>query len=404
MKRTSLKTLILAFAAICAFPCSGMANDGLFYTSGNQLVPLNESQISVSKEVLTIRLNANGTATVDVQYDFLNPEKEERCVTVGFVADAPQNFTGQQLQETEHPFIKDFTVEMNDTALSFRHATVANDSTFVKKLEFKPLDLSLYEEDESGSGNYLTLQDTHLGTSISYVYYFQATFKPGLNHVHHRYTYTMAQNIYTHYQLDYKLSPALRWANHQIDDFTLRIESDGSPLHFFLNAASMKGTDAPAIVNAAGKKGYGKHQMRDIRSSEYDKQAQQMLEFFLRDAFVEIHAKRLQTGRGTASQCCRLQRERHRLHARPLQNVLGRRRIGNAAQSARQTGREALPGGAARQNFQRQKIAEIFRQPLVVSQRKIKKTTTPNHALQHGWALSVIGFILAFFSKKGFVQ
>lgn len=278
MKRTSLKTLILAFAAICAFPCSGMANDGLFYTSGNQLVPLNESQISVSKEVLTIRLNANGTATVDVQYDFLNPEKEERCVTVGFVADAPQNFTGQQLQETEHPFIKDFTVEMNDTALSFRHATVANDSTFVNKLEFKPLDLSLYEEDESGSGNYLTLQDTHLGTSISYVYYFQATFKPGLNHVHHRYTYTMAQNIYTHYQLDYKLSPALRWANHQIDDFTLRIESDGSPLHFFLNAASMKGADAPAIINAAGKKGYGKHQMRDIRSSEYDKQAQQMLE------------------------------------------------------------------------------------------------------------------------------
>lgn len=103
MKRTTLKSLILVFAAICAFPCSGMANDGLFYTSGNQLVPLNESQISVSKEVLTICLNANGTATVDVQYDFLNPEKEERCVTVGFVADAPQNFTGQQLQETEHP-------------------------------------------------------------------------------------------------------------------------------------------------------------------------------------------------------------------------------------------------------------------------------------------------------------
>ena len=222
MKRTSLKTLILAFAAICAFPCSGMANDGLFYTSGNQLIPLNESQISVSKEVLTIRLNANGTATVDVQYDFLNPEKEERCVTVGFVADAPQNFTGQQLQETEHPFIKDFMVEMNDTALSFRHATVANDSTFVNKLEFKPLDLSLYEEDESGSGNYLTLQDTHLGTSISYVYYFQATFKPGLNHVNHRYTYTMAQNIYTHYQLNYKLSPALRWANHP------------GPTHYFM--------------------------------------------------------------------------------------------------------------------------------------------------------------------------
>lgn len=30
---------------------------------------------------------------------------------------------------------------------------------------------------------------------------------------------------------------------------------------------------------------------------------------------------------------------------------------------------------------------------MVVSQRKVKKTTTPNHALRHGWALSVIGFI-----------
>ena len=35
---------------------------------------------------------------------------------------------------------------------------------------------------------------------------------------------------------------------------------------------------------------------------------------------------------------------------------------------------------------------------------KSKKPTTPNHALQHGWALSVMRFILAFFSKKGFVQ
>lgn len=30
---------------------------------------------------------------------------------------------------------------------------------------------------------------------------------------------------------------------------------------------------------------------------------------------------------------------------------------------------------------------------MVVSQRKVKKTTTPNHALQHGWALSVMIFI-----------
>lgn len=30
---------------------------------------------------------------------------------------------------------------------------------------------------------------------------------------------------------------------------------------------------------------------------------------------------------------------------------------------------------------------------MVVSQTKVKKTTTPNHALQHGWVLSVMIFI-----------
>lgn len=30
---------------------------------------------------------------------------------------------------------------------------------------------------------------------------------------------------------------------------------------------------------------------------------------------------------------------------------------------------------------------------MVVSQTKVKKPTTPNHALQHGWALSVMRFI-----------
>ena len=291
MRHHPFKLAWLALFAFCC--CLGKihANDGLFYTSGNQLIPFDEDQIKVSKEVLSIHLNANGTATVDVYYEFLNPEKEERSATVGFVADAPQFFTKEQLSGTEHPYIKNFTVEMNDLLLKCRYAVVANDSAFVRNPEIKPRDLSSDEEEESGSGNYLALRGTYLGTNICYVYYFQANFKPGVNRVHHRYTYALGANVCVHYQLSYKLSPALRWANHQIDNFTLRITNDGTPLHFFLNAGSVEGADEPVIASLPEKQGVGKYRVRDIRSSEYDEVKQKVFEFSLRNAGVEFHAR-----------------------------------------------------------------------------------------------------------------
>ena len=49
------------------------ANDGVYFTKGNQLVPLVETDISVRKEILTIRLMDDGFAHVDVYYEFWNP-------------------------------------------------------------------------------------------------------------------------------------------------------------------------------------------------------------------------------------------------------------------------------------------------------------------------------------------
>ncbi|MBR3627027.1 MAG: hypothetical protein IKN48_11960, partial [Bacteroidaceae bacterium] len=66
------------------------ANDGVFYVNGNHLVPIQETDISLTKEVLTIGLCDDGYASVDVQYE-LNNLGEAKTVVMGFEANAPYN-------------------------------------------------------------------------------------------------------------------------------------------------------------------------------------------------------------------------------------------------------------------------------------------------------------------------
>ena len=53
----------------CLLVLTAQANDGVYFLSGNQLVPLKETDISIAKEVLTISICDDGYANVDVQYD-----------------------------------------------------------------------------------------------------------------------------------------------------------------------------------------------------------------------------------------------------------------------------------------------------------------------------------------------
>ena len=61
------------FAACIAAP----ANDGTYYTSGNQLLPLVETDIHVWREVLTLSWGEDRTEDVDVYYAFYNPGEEK---------------------------------------------------------------------------------------------------------------------------------------------------------------------------------------------------------------------------------------------------------------------------------------------------------------------------------------
>src|SRR5215468_10417296 len=65
------------------------ANDGTFTVNGNQLVPIQETSISVRKEILTITRKGKDDAEISVYYEFFNPG-EAKELLVGFEAFSPE--------------------------------------------------------------------------------------------------------------------------------------------------------------------------------------------------------------------------------------------------------------------------------------------------------------------------
>lgn len=229
------KIAALMFSALAAVPMK--ANDGVYYTSGNQLVPLYETNISIQKEVLTISLLDDTYALVDVYYEFYNPDATDKTVLMGFEADPSYNDTYEFFPDGKHPHILDFTVEMNGTQLTYKNAACLESN-----LEgLKPLDLSKYDICEESFSTVHPKGNDTLYIPFFYVYYFDATFKPGLNKIHHTYRYKESMHVGNTFEISYKLSPALRWANRQIDDFTLIIRADHTAKQYIIDEENFKG-------------------------------------------------------------------------------------------------------------------------------------------------------------------
>lgn len=230
------------------------ANDGVYVTSGNQLIPLEETSISISREVLTICLTDSGKTLVDVYYELYN-HGEERTLLMGFEADPTYNIESELNPQGVHPYIKNFSVEMNGQALTY-HNAVACITEGHNGMEI--VDLTRWQVDSNALEiNYLRdVNDTASADNASYiepayVYYFTAKFAAGLNRVHHTYTYDNSYAVQHQYYVPYKLTPASRWAGGKIGDFTLRIKAPHTAKYFVVNAFA---TDAePRIIEGEGK-------------------------------------------------------------------------------------------------------------------------------------------------------
>ena len=281
MKQTKLWMLagILTVSGLGA-----SANDGVYYVNGNHLVPVQETDIALTREVLTIGLGDDGFASVDVQYELFN-RGTAKTVVMGFEASAPYNDTVAFSPQGIHPYIADFTVCMNGEELTYMNAVVKAEHGV--DCDFRPLSLKewkAYGEVKMKDGEELphnallySAQRDSL-TPFAYAYYFVARFQPGRNTVHHTYRYRMSYGIGRTFEVPYWLKPAMRWANGQIDDFTLRIKACDTAKHFFL-ADSLFSASAFAVTEGSGK-------MRQVK--EWDVGC---TEFTLRNGTVEWHAQ-----------------------------------------------------------------------------------------------------------------
>ena len=173
-----------------------IANDGVFYVSGNTLMPLQETRIALRKEVLKFYVKDFDWMSVEVDFEFYNPGGAKKVI-VGFVTPPAD---GDITEEDErHPRIKDFTVTMNGKALEYKMKRM-NETTFSAEK------LKIGGED--------------------FVYYFNAEFKPGLNKIRHTYRYQGGGSVDMHRHFDYQITTGKRWANGQINDFELQIHPD----------------------------------------------------------------------------------------------------------------------------------------------------------------------------------
>ncbi len=209
-----------------------MANDGVYFTSGNFLVPTAETDISVAKEVLTITIGKDSMARVDVYYELVN-HGAPKTVTMAFEAKPPYNTGGTINRNGIHPYIKDFTVMMNDQPLASRNFLVADQHAEENdKTDFTPLDMSKWKGCGEAPDSIIPYENALYNAELdsvmgyAYAYSFAAPFKQGRNVVRHTYSYTMSYSVGKRLDIHYWLTPAARWANHQVDDFTLKITAD----------------------------------------------------------------------------------------------------------------------------------------------------------------------------------
>ncbi|MBS1602577.1 MAG: YARHG domain-containing protein [Bacteroidetes bacterium] len=204
------KTYLFLFLSFAVLFCR--ANDGAFRVNGNQLIPMYETDITVKKEILTIHRVGKMQAQITVYYEFFNP-KQDKTMEVGFEAFSPYGDADRRVSKSGQPYISQFTVNLNGASTPWQ-VTLVRDKSYYREGKYRTISVAeaSKEADEEGPPDFF------------YVYHFRAMFRKGVNVLQHTYIVDLSSSISEKYSLQYVLTAAKRWANRQIDDFTLQID------------------------------------------------------------------------------------------------------------------------------------------------------------------------------------
>lgn len=203
IKQDVMKKIIIALCIL--FIQQVHANDGVFYATGNTLIPLKETTIRLKKEILNLERRGDWMQ-VDIYFEFFNPGVEKE-LTVGFVTPPAEGDVNDE--EAKHPFVKDFMVMAGDRLLPFKIAKM----------------------DETG---FKVASKTANG--FDFVYYFNIKFSKGITIIRHSYLYKGGGSVEASKDFDYRLTTGTTWANSGIDDFELNIDM-GDDSYFSIPAS-----------------------------------------------------------------------------------------------------------------------------------------------------------------------
>ncbi|MES1250339.1 MAG: YARHG domain-containing protein [Chitinophaga rupis] len=245
---------LLFFPVVTLLSIFCQANDGAFLANGNQLIPMYETDIRVQKELLSIR-RINGTqAQITVYYEFFNP-KQEKTMEVGFEAFSPSGDADHSPDKNGQSHIFHFTVNLNGAVVPWQVAIV-KDKSYYREGKYKAMTLAQAEK-ESSENDYV---------DFFYVYHFRALFHKGVNVLQHTYIVDLSSSVEETYSLKYVLTAAKRWANRQIDDFTLQIDAGdyqdlSIPSTFFQHASEWMMTGPGKSIERKAQDGDAKEPM-----------------------------------------------------------------------------------------------------------------------------------------------
>jgi hypothetical protein len=201
LKHTVLFTVFVVLSAMCR------ANDGAYLTRGGLIYPTKETRISMAKEFLSFTCSGD-LATVQVLFEFNNPDSMARTVLVGFQAPTAHGDVSDSLLFASR--LRDMKVMVDGRVLPVTMKAA--------ECEDCPLaDVSSFEFHGDNPG--------------VYVYLFEVTFRPGITRVQHSYDFSASSNVNFDRMFNYILTTGSKWANAAIGDFT--VEIDMGPNQYF---------------------------------------------------------------------------------------------------------------------------------------------------------------------------
>jgi len=221
-----MKTTFLITALIILLTSSIFGNDGVYLNRGGLFYPVKETKISLVKENLSFTIH-DKVAQVDIQFEFNNPEPEERKVLVGFQAPTAVGDVSDEISNKNQ--ISNFMILKDGVILPYQ--LKAADCA-----DCKPKDLQEFHFSQ--------------GTTGVFVYLFEVTFKPGINRINHSYSFPASRNVAFDQIYNYILTTGAKWANGKINDLTLSVDM-GTNNYFYVH--DIFGSKAKWSVIGVGK-------------------------------------------------------------------------------------------------------------------------------------------------------